>query len=384
MSLSEKVHSEPAPDLWPEIDRRLTSDPGTSHRSRHAGRVASIVVASIAITGLLAWALLGLSGLSGNQNRKVPAAELSAKIPVDQPQPIVTGEGAVWVVGGTDGIHDQLWRIDPSTNHSMALPGTQGAMEVAAGEGWAWVTICHPGQTQECSSTEVLRIDPRSGAVAATIHLSSYPFWIYAGLGSVWVSTIDGLVKIDPATDSVVASFAVKTNQVGGAGGSLWATGLGGGGFSGVAQIDPASGEITRSIRLQDPCTFLATEQAIWVGSCRGGSPPGAPADHLTSIDPSTGRILYSVTPDAWGELAFGNGSLWLSHVIDQGIVVEQLDPASGEPTGVQVSVEPGDRPWVSEGLGPSSIPVVITDGSLWLTHVDFDDVVRVPIPGSP
>lgn len=312
MSRWERVRSEPAPDLWPEIERRLAGSTGP--RSGRAGRVASVIVSTIVIGGLLVWGLVALSGLSSN-GQGGPAASLSARIPVTKPQPLVAGEGAIWVVGGTSEHNGTLWRIDPATNTSTELTQTRGAMSPAAGEGWAWVTICNPGgSTKECGSNDLLKIDPATGATVATIHLPSYPFIVYAGLGSVWVSTLDGLVKVDPATDSIAAVFPVKTDVLGSAAGFLWATGVQHGGIAGVAEIDPENGNVVRTVGFHDPCELLATEQAIWVASCQGGLP--LRADHLAGFDPRTGDPLYDLPLDRWGSLAFANGTLWVGHWI--------------------------------------------------------------------
>jgi hypothetical protein len=377
----EQVRSAPVPDLWPDIERRLTGpDPG---RPGRAGRAVSVVAGTLLIGGLLVWALVALSGL-GSHHQPEPSAPLSARIPVNEPQPLVAGEGAVWVVGGTTVDGNTLWRIDPATNTSTELTQTRGAMWPAAGEGWAWVTVCHPGGLkEECSSNDLLKIDPRTGETVATIRLPSYPFVVYAGLGAVWVSTVEGLVKVDPVTDAVAAVFPVKTDLLGSAGGYLWATATQHSDFSGLARIDAESGRVVSSVGFRDPCLLLATDQGVWVASCRAGEPPGAPPDRLVRIDPSTGGADLSVPLDQWGSMAFANGSLWLGHWVGDQVVIEGLDPNTGTPTGAQVEVRPGPKPWGQSGFGPASVGVITADGSFWLTHVDANDVVREPIPAA-
>ena len=132
-----------------------------------------------------------------------------------------------------------------------------------------------------------------------------------------------------------------------------------------------------------DPCEFLATNEGVWVSSCRGGLPPGSPRDTLMRIDPITARVDYRVgLPQFGGSLTFASGRLWLARWVGNHVEVEARDPATGQPTGTVLRVRPGPRQWIQLGFGQ---PVVFSSagaGSFWLTHVDANDVVRLGIGG--
>ena len=274
-----------------------------------------------------------------------------------------------------------LWRIDPATNEATRLPNTRGAEWPAVGEDAVWVTDCEAADNP-CVHPSVLKLDPSTGATLASIRLPGYGEQITTGLGSVWVSTSAGLVKIDALSAKVAATFPLKATLVGTAAGSVWASGHWSR-FPGVAKVDPRTGKVDHVVRVHDPCTFLATDHGIWVASCQGGL-GGAGPDHLTKLDPVTGKVAYRIPLDHWGELAFAAGYLWMSRSLDNGRVeVDQRDPTTGLPTGVVVSVSPGEHPWEDFGIGGPAIFTAVGDGSFWLTHVDADAVVRVPIPTS-
>jgi hypothetical protein len=376
----ERVRSQVPPDLWPEIERRLDTGP-RRRRWRPAPRLVSVGLAAGLAVAVLVWSIVSLGGLAGSGHRV--AAEQRARIAVPEPQPLVAGQGYVWVVGGIDQSNGGLWRIDPATNQATPVPDTGGAWWPAAGEGFAWVTRCHSTAKADCVWADLVKVDPTSTSVVATVRLPGGPFDVVAGLGSVWVSTSKGLVKVDPRTMRITDTIDTPANLLGIAGGHVWATVSG---PDGVEAIDPNTDRVTSLVGFQDPCTFTATDQGIYVASCQGGLPPGSPPDQLARLDPATGQILYRVPLDRWGEIAIFDGAPWISSWVGNRVVVQQLDPANGRPTGVETSVRPGPRAWGESSFGPPAVFFQATpDGSFWLTHVDAGDVVRIPIPtGSP
>src|SRR6266700_1630011 len=138
----------------------------------------------------------------------------------DHPGLIAADDDAAWVA--TD---RGLWRIDARTGRAVNLPGTRGGDYPTVGEGFAWES-CGQGQGPvpgfPCEGRTVLKLDPLTGAVLATIKVPGIPFAIATGLGSVWVATTSGLVKIDPVTARVVSTLPVVPLFVGTAGGAVW------------------------------------------------------------------------------------------------------------------------------------------------------------------
>jgi hypothetical protein len=372
-----KLRSEEPRDLWPEIERRLSLPAPRAHRARR--RVAAVVAAAV-LAVVFSLALFGLTRMLRQRPVLIGAGDI-ARISVPEPQPLVAGEGAVWVVGARSN-EGELWRIDPATNQAQPVPGTEGAWWPAAGEGAAWVTTCHRNDQTDCAEADLLRIDPSLGAVTSSFTLPGPPVAIAAGLGSVWVSSNERLLKIHPRSMSLVGSFSIHTDLLGIADGYLWAT-IEGSGVPGVAKIDPATGRIVAQVPFHDPCTFGASDQLVIVASCQGGRPYGTGPDRLAGIDPATAEVQFDVPLSSYGDLAFTDGHPWIAAWTDspERVRVQQLDPSTGRPTDVSASVRPGPEPWIEIGFGAPSVFIAVSGDSFWLTHVDAKDVVRVRIP---
>jgi streptogramin lyase len=111
------------------------------------------------------------------------------------PKKIAVFDGAVWVACDAGGV---VARIDIATNKVVAkIPAGERPVNLAVGEGavWAW----NHGQ-------QLLRIDPKTNAVAATIDgvAPTLGVGVVVGGGSVWVAVPSGIGRIDPATNDIV------------------------------------------------------------------------------------------------------------------------------------------------------------------------------------
>jgi streptogramin lyase len=129
--------------------------------------------------------------------------------------PIPTGNGAsglaedagrIWIVNHRDGT---LQRIDPATNTAVTLSRLPGdapeRMAYAAGS--LWVT----GR-----GTDLLRVDPNTGALQARIEIGAGAIDVQAAAHSIWVAAptaeedaqgnpvLDRLLRVDPATNAIV------------------------------------------------------------------------------------------------------------------------------------------------------------------------------------
>ncbi len=167
---------------------------------------------------------------------------------------MTAGDGSLWIAGAgspPSGGKSQavVERIDPSTNSiidRVDLGGTSAA-DVAVDSTGVWVAIFGPTDT----STEVVRIDPATGEVVATIPLESqYVRSIFALEGSVIVEEREThgdtvgdtfLTQIDPATNQTVATIDLNV-ALGGSDGDLWAVTNGG-----ILKLDPATGTIMQA-----------------------------------------------------------------------------------------------------------------------------------------
>jgi len=190
------------------------------------------------------------------------AGKVVASIPVGSaPEGVAVTKGAVWVADHHDGA---ITRIDPKTNRVVAtIPisptGADGPYAMTAGPGGVWVDVPNmrsvvridpatnsvgllvplDGHVASDGSEvwilatgpdglpQVARIDPVSGKILTAVDLHSSGIGDLAvGLGSVWVVSSDGLLRIDATTGHIIGRFDI--GGVGGnvvvAGGAVWVT----------------------------------------------------------------------------------------------------------------------------------------------------------------
>ena len=140
---------------------------------------------------------------------------------------IAVGDEGVWV-GGWDRRGGVVSRLDPEGGHVIATVRVPhdgaGAVAVGAGAVWAAGAVCtgpHPDDPQEVCITEprVSRIDPLSGRLAATIAIAppacvgrdtAHPSPVAVGQGAVWVAVswdpwTGEVLRIDPRTNAIAA-----------------------------------------------------------------------------------------------------------------------------------------------------------------------------------
>jgi hypothetical protein len=92
------------------------------------------------------------------------------------------------------------------------VPLEQNPWQLATGFGSVWVS--------ERFGHRVVRVDPGTGVVAATIDVGADPFTLQPADGRMWVRTADRYVAVDPATNTIVAT--VTKADVGAAADRNW------------------------------------------------------------------------------------------------------------------------------------------------------------------
>jgi len=212
------------PALQPELKPR---SPAPARRRVSARRSRPIVVGAVlAIAGIGVALFLALHGggsrlaplraappgsvavVDPATNRlvgAVPLAEQPRATRVD-PRGVAVCDRAVWV---TDGGQQTVVRIDPSTRRIVATVGIGSDVRgLACGFGSLWVA--------GGNSATVTRIDPRTNRPTATIRLGDVggvpaaAFAITAGGGGVWTTAgANRIVRIDPVTSRVVERIPV-------------------------------------------------------------------------------------------------------------------------------------------------------------------------------
>jgi len=287
--------------------------------------------------------------------------------------PPLVAAGAVWVPNEADGT---VTRIDPSTNRVVATIRIGDPQRlVAAGCGpdsvhsFMFDTLLNrrcdlpsslAGDARSVWAADNLgrglaRIDPATNRVVERIALNADPFAIALGYGSLWVTSYFNepheVLRVDPVSGRVLAT--ITDLPLGGG------TGIAAG-EDGVwvactyapslARIDPATNRVTHAIPVERyPLAVSVGRGAVWVRNENSSS--------VSRVDPRAVRVAATVRglsapvgrsgDDA---MALGPSGLWVT-----GIRLVLVDPARNRVTG-RIDV-PGNG--VSQGFG-----------SLWMTSI--------------
>jgi Tol biopolymer transport system component len=310
-------------------------------------------------------------------------ARVSATIDVGESDAVAYGEGSVWVAQrAAPSYGGSILRIDPATNEIVAtipletVPQWEtggGGLTVANGGVWVAGPVATPGGGSEAA---IVQIDPATDSVVDTIRLGGlFADDVAVGPdGSIWVlmRTDAGdpeVVKLDPSTHQVVARLQPLNANYGR---RIFA----GDGGAIVDLTEPPSGAIDSTQVMEiNPKTgdVLAT---VWLRRL----PYSAMAEDKGQLWAATGRTLEQLDPTT-GEtigdpaavsntgdvLAVGEGRVWFLDPNDRS-VLHGYDPATGT---VDVNVD----------LGKASTPIAIatSSGSVWvldyegtLTRIDL------------
>jgi YVTN family beta-propeller protein len=218
-----------------------------------------------------------------------------------------------------------------------ALKGPFAAYGIAADDTAVWV---HNGDTGT-----LLRIDPKTNALVATIPVGLGPGGVAIGEGAVWVAGPASAIlsRIDPQTNKVVAIIPLALNN---------------------------------------EASVAVSPGAVWVTDAYNSS--------LVRIDPRTNQVVATI-PNQLGptDLSFGAGSAWLSNRHDTSKGLERLDPQTNQ---VQARIDVGS----DHGLACTAVvalaqtvwtvDLVLGDGSsVVLKRIDPATntiVAAIPVPG--
>ncbi len=145
----------------------------------------------------------------------------------------------------------------------------------------------------------------------------------------------DGIVRVDPATNSVVARIVPGevVTDLGQRGDELWALVRaalqGPNEFPRLVRIDAATSEVAETIQMPvDGMTFELVDGTAWIGGVR---------QDLQAVDLATGRVIASVPLQA-DTIAVSPGAVWIGGSDEAGASLARVDAATFEVTSI---VEP-------------------------------------------
>jgi DNA-binding beta-propeller fold protein YncE len=235
----------------------------------------------------------------------------------------------------------------------------QSPLDVAVGAEAVWLSVQNLG---------VVRVDPATDRAVAKIP-GDYFFRVSVGPDAVWVSTGDDgrVVRIDSSSNVVTASIPTGAGPVGDIAATpdaVWVSAS-----TELLRIDPASNEIVARLRFDGGVGGIAVD-ATGVWAIAGANREGT----VVRIDPDTNRVIDSVpvpNPNFWNDIDAGAGSIWVTTstiVHEDGVPLVELygiDPVTGT-VETTVGVDEGTN-GLREG-GAVSLAASATSGdSVWV-----------------
>ena len=266
---------------------------------------------------------------------------------------------------------------------------------VAAGFGSVWVAV----------SGGLVRLDPATGTVVARIGTGHRPWGVAVGEGAVWAGDLnDGTVaKVDPATNTVVWRVTLNTSMgqgspvgVAAGGGSVWAADNS---SDEVWRLDPSRGAVLGTAHVGDAHEFVGFgEGGVWISSENGT---------VGELDPASGALMRTIAAGADADfLGFSPGAVWVSNYGSE--FLWRIDPATGAVAaklnigaGAQGVAFDGSSLWVamySAGealridpanghvqrrvvIGEKPRGLAVADGSVWVANSASGTVSRIRVP---
>jgi len=267
------------------------------------------------------------------------APAVVARIPVSAaaaPCAAAAGGGSVWV---SEFAAPYLLKISPKTNKVIARIGIgSGSCGLAYGAGSLWI--------EDTNSSTVSRVSASTGKRTRAIPVGIIPYDATFASGAAWVTAhgANDLERIDPTRNRVVKRWKLtQANGVVGAFASLWATGT-----DGVIRVDPATNSLVATIPVAGGGAVwtAASDDAVWVTTATG----------LARIDPKSNRISATISipgAPALGDPAVVAGRVWVPEIRRNSIAV--VDPATNT---VVETVKAGAGPFVvTEIAGEAWVP---------------------------
>ena len=282
--------------------------------------VPAVLASILIVSGLGAQVAHADDAARKSTRQPITALPIAARISVPVgPAWLETGFGSLWV---TKIKSKEVLRIDPGSNQVIATirVGSKPELGIGIGLGYVWIA--------DTKDKSIKQIDPASNKVVRTIAVNlpkETEGSIGVGEGSLWALTNEGdtdsgtLSRIDPMTGEVIANIRVNAGSHAAlvAFGSVWVTSTAGGA---VLRVDPRNDAVVAEIPVRRAPRFLAaSEDSVWVLNQGDGS--------LSRIDPQSNQVVASIdvgVPGEGGDISISDGFVWVSA---EGVPLSQIDP---------------------------------------------------------
>jgi hypothetical protein len=254
-------------------------------------------------------------------------------------------------------------------------------------------------------ANRVVRLDPDTGDVQATIDVGDKPFRLQPADGSMWVRTASSYVAIDPATDTVTATLAKA--DVGPAANRSWAV-------DGAMWIcdgrrlhryDPTSLAAIATLDLELECGAVWADDDLVVAWSYNEDAGESGTSAAAFVDPATNTVLATVRlpVDVGGPVALPDAVFFPGYggstavIVDRATWTVSATPdlgvaggGEGQPAfdGESIYVSTSDHQdvlrvdsatfTVTDTIEPLGVNAVLVDGgSLWIARGQPHDVVQ-------
>jgi DNA-binding beta-propeller fold protein YncE len=259
---------------------------------------------------------------------------------------LTAGAGAVWVQEGDTGVA----RIDTATNAITARIAGIDNLAFAGDELWG------------AAGDRLVRLDPRSGQILATISLPTVgAHRVVADGAALWVPLDDGVFRIDraAATAEKIPLRCPGSREAAIGHGSLWLackdTGT-------VMRVDPVSRQVVAAIATGRGAHHVAIgDGAVWVTNYEENT--------VSRIDPASNAPVAKISGAGSGiGLTVAAGLVWAA--TSNGIAT--IDPETNTVRGR-----------IELGAAQYYYGLVFADGSLWASATALGRVYRIRPPAS-
>ena len=283
-------------------------------RRRSRTRLVAAALAGAALAGGVVLGIVLARSKSGAAATIAPSSaglvsgdgRLVAQVPiVGRPAGIAVGEDAVWI---TDSVSDTLLRVDPGRKVVVdRIPVGDGPRGVALGAGSIWVANSESGT--------VSQVNPGTDSVVATIRVGNGPTSIAYGAGKVWaLNVVDATVTaVSPGTGEVTEiRLGQNPTRLAFGLGAVWVTSE----EAGVLlRVDPASESVVRATAVGNgPVGVTTGDGAVWVAN--------TPDRTISRVDPESGAVSKIALSGAPVELAMAKSELWASETLHATLAV--------------------------------------------------------------
>jgi streptogramin lyase len=267
--------------------------------------------------------------------------------------------GTVWLVNAGD---STIMRIDPATSEVVAtidlgvppadLSVGPPSIGIAASGDMVWAY-------RHGDTSELVQINPADNSLGQPIALDFQPNSLALGAdGNLWLTGFgaNALFRIDPGSGELMETIEIPgaTNMTAG-GDSIWVETQGG--RNSVARVDASTGEILATLPLDGAAWATGDDTAGWVTD---------PDNNLVHrIDLESNEIVAEIRVDVPALMAVGDGALWVGSLATGAIY--RIDPTTN--TAVEIFK-----------VAPPAIGMVVTGDAVWVTDTVNGTVTRIDL----